>query len=215
MRYEKKPVWGILLRLYHWSLAISIIFLVVTGFYIGDPWTNTKLLHTGSFPMGEMRYYHFLAGYLFTAAVLLRIFLWFFGNKNEVVWDFLPITSRNIGNLVRTVLRYLYISDSHGEKLGHNAFAGIFYLITIIAGILQLVGGFYLLYPESAFWQGFGGAFYASQQNARFIHHLLMWYFIIFAFIHIYIVVWNDITSPEGLISSIFNGKKFKHITNG
>lgn len=215
MQYEKKSVWSVLLRLFHWSLVISIIFLVVTGFYIGDPWTNTQQLHTGSFPMADMRYYHFLAGYLFTAAILVRIYLLFFGNKYERVWNFLPITPKNIGNLFRTLLRYLYVSDSHGKKLGHNTLAGIAYLVTIIAGCFQLVAGFFLLYPESGFWQGLGGSIYSSQQDARFIHHLLMWYFIIFAFIHVYIVVWNDVKSPEGLISSIFNGKKFKRITDG
>lgn len=215
MQYEKKPVWSVLLRLFHWSLVISIIFLVVTGFYIANPWTNTQQLHTGSFPVAEMRYYHFLAAYLFTAAILVRIFLLIFGNKNERFWDFLPITPKNIANLVRTLLRYLYISDSHGNKLGHNTLAGMAYLVTIVIGCFQLIGGFYLLYPESSFWQGMGGAIYSSQANARLIHHLLMWYFIIFAFIHVYILVWNDVQSPEGLISSIFTGKKFKRITNG
>ena len=215
MHYKETPVWGVLLRLFHWSLFVSIVVLTVTGFYIADPWTNSQALHTGSFPMADIRYYHFLAGYLFTAAILLRIYLLLFGNRYERIWDFLPITPKNIGNLFRTLFRYLYISDSHGSKMGHNTLAGMAYLVTIVVACFQLIGGFYLLYPESGFWQGLGGSLFTSQQNGRLIHHLLMWYFLIFAFIHLYIVIWNDIRSPEGLISSIFSGRKFKRITDG
>ncbi|MBU1455638.1 MAG: Ni/Fe-hydrogenase, b-type cytochrome subunit, partial [Proteobacteria bacterium] len=60
-------------------------------------------------------------------------------------------------------------------------------------------------------WQGWGGVIFGSQQQGRFLHHLLMWYFILFAFAHVYMVIWNDLKSPEGLISSIFTGNKFKH----
>jgi len=51
---------------------------------------------------------------------------------------------------------------------------------------------------------------FGTQQHARYIHHLLMWYFIIFAFVHIYLVIWNDLKNPDGLISSIFTGNKFR-----
>jgi Ni/Fe-hydrogenase 1 B-type cytochrome subunit len=211
MNYEKAKAWGILLRLYHWSLVLSIIALVTTGFYINAPWTNTTLEGSVSFPMANMRYWHFLAGYLFTAVILVRIFLFFFGNRQERIWDFLPITPRNIKNLFATLRYYSYMSDEHDERLGHNTMAGIIYLLTIIVAVFQLIAGFYLLYPESATWQGIGNTIFGSQQDGRFVHHLLMWYFIFFAFTHVYIVIWNELKSPEGLISSMINGKKFKH----
>lgn len=214
MQFEKTYVWGILLRLFHWSLVISMIFLVVTGLYIGDPWTNTLQLHTGEFPMGDMRYYHFLAGYLFTAAILLRIYLLIFGNKHERIWDFLPITPEKIASLFRTIGRYLYIYSSPKRKLGHNVLAGTVYTITIVAAVFQIIGGFFLLFPEAGFWQNLGGAIYGTQQCARFIHHLLMWYFIVFAFIHLYIIVWDEFRLPQGLVSSIIRGTKFKRISD-
>ena len=215
MQYSKKTVWSVLLRLFHWSLVISIIFLVLTGLYIGNPWSNSLLLQTGTFPMAKMRYFHFLAAYLFTAAIIIRIYLLFFGNQYEKLWDSLPITPKNLLNLIRTIFRYLYVSDSHSTKLGHNTLAGIFYMATIIVGCLQIICGFFLLYPESVFWQHIGVAVFSSQANARLIHHLLMWYFIIFAFLHVYIVVWNEIRSEDGLISSIFSGKKYKPFIDG
>ena len=210
MNYEKTKVWGILLRLYHWSLVLSTIALVVTGLYVNTPWTNTTLEGSVSFPMASMRYWHFLAGYLFTAAIGVRIFLLFFGNRQERIWDFLPITPRNIKSLTTTLGYYSYISDEHDDRPGHNVMAGMSYILTIIAAVFQLIAGFYLLFPEAATWQGIGNAIFGSQQNGRFVHHLLMWYFILFAFVHVYIVIWNEVRSPEGLISSMINGMKFK-----
>lgn len=210
MNYEIKKVWSILLRLYHWSLVLSIVTLVATGFYINNPWTNTTLEGVDAFPMAIMRYIHFLAGFVFTAAVLIRLFLYLFGNRQERIWDVLPITSRNIKSLTTTLGYYSYLSDKHDGRLGHNVLAGLTYLLTIVLAIFQFISGFYLLYPESAFWQGWGGVIFGSQQQGRFIHHLLMWYFILFAFAHVYMVIWNDLKSPEGLISSIFTGNKFK-----
>ena len=63
--YEKHYCWSILLRLFHWMFALSIIVLVVTGFYINGPWTNTMIEGSASLPMAWMRYMHFLAGYVF------------------------------------------------------------------------------------------------------------------------------------------------------
>lgn len=212
MAYEKKHCWSILLRLYHWAFALSIITLCITGFYINGPWTNSLREGSASWPMAYMRFVHFTAGYVFTAAVLTRIFLYIFGNKQERILEHLPVTPRNIKNFFSTLLLYSYIKDSHDpDRLGHNILAGMTYVITIVAAVFQLVSGFYMLYPEIAIWEGYGLSIFGSQQWARYIHHLLMWWFMIFAFIHIYLVVWNDVQEPEGLISSIFTGKKFTH----
>jgi Ni/Fe-hydrogenase 1 B-type cytochrome subunit len=209
--YEKHQCWSILLRLFHWMFALAIVFLVVTGFYINNPWTNTMIEGSASFPMATMRYIHFIAAYTFSAAVLIRLFLYIFGNAQERIWDFLPVTKRNLNNLKMTLLNYSYISDKHDARLGHNILAGLTYIITVIAAIFMIASGFFMLYPEAPFWQNLGGTLFGSQQFARFLHHLTMWWFMIFAVIHIYFLIWNDNKNPEGLISSIFTGDKFKH----
>lgn len=209
MRYELHYAWSILLRLFHWAFALSIVTLVTTGFYIHFPWTNTYLEGGTCFPVATMRMIHFIAGFVFTGAILARIYLLFFGNKQERFWDFLPVTPKNIGNFFHTLKFYLYLTDEHTPRLGHNTMAGIAYLVTFIVALLQVLSGFYMLYPESVFFQKWGLMILGPQQQGRFLHYLFMWYFIIFAAIHVYIVVWNDIKSKEGLISSIFNGTKF------
>jgi Ni/Fe-hydrogenase 1 B-type cytochrome subunit len=73
-----------------------------------------------------------------------------------------------------------------------------------------MASGFYLRLPENALWQNWGVTLFGTQQQARYVHHLLMWYFMIFALIHIYLVIWNDLKNPDGIISSIFTGNKFR-----
>jgi Ni/Fe-hydrogenase 1 B-type cytochrome subunit len=209
--YEKHYCWSVLLRLFHWMFALSIIFLVVTGFYINNPWTNTMIEGSASFPMATMRYIHYIAAYVLSSAVLIRLFLYIFGNAQERIWDILPTTKRNRHNLKMTFLQYSYISDEHDERLGHNILAGLSYLFTFIAALLMILSGFFMLYPESAFWAKWGVIVLGNQQFARFLHHLIMWWFMIFAVIHIYLCIWNDCKEPEGLISSIFTGAKFRH----
>ncbi len=217
MAYEKKKCWSILLRLYHWAFALSIVTLCITGFYINNPWTSSMQEGSVAWPMAWARLIHFVTAYVFTAAVLTRIFLYLFGNKQERILEHLPVTPRNIKNFFNTLLRYSYIKDDHdADRLGHNVLAGITYVIIIIAAVFQLISGFYMLYPELALyngwlWEGLGLTIFGSQQMARYIHHLLMWLFMIFALIHVYLVIWNDVRQPEGLISSIFTGVKFTH----
>ena len=210
MQYERHPAWSILLRLFHWSFALSIVVLVTTGLYIHFPWTNTMIIDGSTgFPVATMRYIHFIAGFVFTAALLTRLYLLLFGNRQERFWDFLPITPRNIKNLATTLKYYLYLSDAHDQRPGHNVLAGIAYFVTFVVALIQVVSGFYLLYPESLFWQKWGLVILGPQQQGRWIHYLIMWYFVFFAAVHLYIVIWNDIRSKEGLISSIFNGSKY------
>jgi len=209
MRYQRHQAWSILLRLFHWSFALSIVVLVTTGLYIHFPWTNTLIEGSSSFPVATMRYIHFIAGFVFTAAILARLYLLLFGNRQERFWDFLPVTPKNISNFFKTIAYYSYITDKFDHRLGHNVLAGILYTITFVLALLQILAGFYMLYPENVTWQTWGLRILGPQQNARFLHYLTMWYFIFFAFIHIYIVIWNDIKSKEGLISSIFNGRKY------
>ncbi|RUM91175.1 MAG: Ni/Fe-hydrogenase, b-type cytochrome subunit [Thermovibrio sp.] len=207
--YEKRYVWGILLRLFHWTFALSIFTLIVTGLYIHWPWTNTWLEGSHQFTMAIMRWIHFIAGMFFTCAVTARLYLWFCGNKYERVWDFLPINGRNVKNLFSTLLYYAYLTNHHEERLGHNALAGTAYFFTILLAIVQFLSGLYLLYPEGSIFTSIGASLFGTQQEARFIHYILNWYFAWFAMVHIYIVIWNDIKHPEGLISSIFDGFKF------
>ena len=207
--YEKHHCWSILLRLFHWMFALSIVFLVTTGFYINDPWTNTLIEGSASFPMANMRYIHYLAAYVFASAVAIRLFLYIFGNAQERIMDILPI-GRNLKNLFMTLMQYSYISDKHDERLGHNILAGLAYLFTFIAAMVMMFSGFYMLFPKAPFWEVGAGGFRqpaicpVSPPSPHVVVHDLRR--------HPYLSLYMErLKQPEGLISSIFTGAKFKH----
>ncbi len=206
--YRRVKVWSILLRIFHWAFALSIVILFATGYYINNPfalgpWEGTPT----NFIMAKIRYIHFLAGYVFVGALLLRLYLLIFGNKYERFTDFIILRPRNIRRLFHTIKAYLYLEEheSHG---GHNPLAGTVYLLVIIMSIFMALSGFYMLYPEGV-WASLGATIFGTQQVARLFHYFLFWVYLIFVMLHLYLVVWNDIFGTEGIISGIFSGKKF------
>jgi Ni/Fe-hydrogenase 1 B-type cytochrome subunit len=208
--YKRVFVWSGLLRIFHWAFAISIIILILTGTYIHYPpittkWAEFKPLHL----MATLRYYHFAAGFVFIAAFLIRIYLLFFGNRYERLWDFLPINRRNIKSLFQSLKFYLYLTDKHEWRMGHNVLAGTIYFILFICAAVMAVSGLFLLYPEVAVVSKMGIFFFGSQQSARFVHYFLNWAFLFFIIVHFYIAVWNDFKAPEAIISGAVSGSKF------
>jgi len=55
-----------------------------------------------------------------------------------------------------------------------------------------------------------------GSQMVRTIHHLAMWYLVLFAAIHVYMVFREDIMSGETVISTMINGiRMFKREPRG
>ena len=99
------------------------------------------------------------------------------------------------------------------DSVGHNAMAGLIYFITFLAFLLQSITGFGLyaamstsFFPKLFAWivPLLGGDFAARQ-----LHHILMWYFILFTLVHIYLVFYHDYVEGRGIISSMGGGWKF------
>jgi len=210
-KYERHLVWSVRLRVFHWLYVLSTAVLLLTGFYIHMPWFGAISEGVEKSPMYMMRFHHVAAGYLFCAVLVMRFWMLGFGTRYEKFSDFAPISKRNLKNLFKTTKLYLYFSNErqYHPRIGHNALAGLAYLTDFIAAIVLGLSGFYLLYPESGVIQALGVGAFGSQAQARFLHHALAWFAVIFIFLHVYIAVWNDVVSREGLISSIFTGRKY------
>jgi Ni/Fe-hydrogenase 1 B-type cytochrome subunit len=59
-------------------------------------------------------------------------------------------------------------------------------LIFVLA-IFEIVTGFVLQYPEALGWLTYG--VYGSEINARIIHYIITWIFIVFLIIHVYLSI--------------------------
>ncbi len=209
MQYERKLAWSWLLRLYHWVMVLSVLVLALTGLYIHHPITSS-LTGGGHFPMADIRYIHFITAFLFSGAIIARIYLALFGNRQESLCSLVRHLPEYIADGWLALRGYLYLEKFQHKGLGHNGLATITYCLTVSLAILQIISGFYMLFPESSFWQSWGLAIFGPQQSARYVHHLIMWYFAIFAMVHVYIIIWNEIKQPEGMLSSMLGGYKFK-----
>jgi len=50
---------------------------------------------------------------------------------------------------------------------------------------------------------------FGGDMQVRFVHHLLMWFFILFAIVHVYLVFYHDYIERRGVTSSMIGGWKF------
>lgn len=213
--YKSYHIWSWTLRIFHWTFAISIIILIFTGLIINNPPVLSSFtVEKANFFFSNVRHLHFIAGYFLISAMILRLYLLFFGNKYEKIADFIPINKQNFKSLIHTIKYYLYLTPHSEGAKGHNVLAGTIYVLTFLVSLIMILTGLYMLYPETGWIKSLGSFLFGTQQSARALHYLLFWFFPIFILTHLYILVWHEIREPEGLISSIVSGKKFFRSTD-
>ena len=115
--------------------------------------------------------------------------------------------------VVRFIPFVLMIKNKPVDSIGHNALASLIYFGTFWAFLLQSITGFglYAKMSQSAFPQLFAWTvpLMGGDLMARQIHHFLMWFFILFAIVHVYLVFYHDYIEQRGETSSIIGGWKF------
>ncbi|WML30963.1 Ni/Fe-hydrogenase, b-type cytochrome subunit [Neobacillus sp. OS1-32] len=207
-------VWNLPVRIFHWLNALAIVVLMVTGIYIGKPFSSAGIPGDAYYSnlMGWMRYIHFFAAFLFTANLMYRLFWSAIGNKFSRSNPFRLIFWKEVWE---TIKFYLFLKNKKPHYIGHNPLAQLSYWIFIFFGSwIMMLTGFSLYFepqPES-FWAKlftwvptvFGGSSYM----VRSWHHLIAWAFMLFMIIHIYMAVRDDYLERNGTVSSIFTGYK-------
>lgn len=213
--YRWVYLWRWPLRVTHWVSAITVVVLIVTGFYIGAPYFTTWGEASSHFLMGWARFLHFSAAALIVAAAILRIYWLFAGNKWARWNALLPVRTKNWKNMWKMLKYYFLVrQESMPHYLGHHPLQQLSYTAIYLVVIVQVVTGFAMyglsnpggLFYTMFYWVGplFGGI-----QNARFAHHALTWILITFIPLHIYLAFRADVMDREGEMSSIFSGGRF------
>lgn len=208
-------VWQLPVRFYHWLNFLAILILAVTGYIIGSP----PAIQSGSeasfsYWFGTVRFLHFVAAFVFFFNFLFRIYWGFIGNKYANWKNFIPY-KKDQWNEIIDVLKVdiLQLKVQPLKSIGHNALAGFTYFLTFLAFLFQSVTGFgmYSAMSESFLPKLFawvvplmGGDFAVRQW-----HHIMMWFFIIFAIVHVYLVFYHDYVEGRGVTSSMVGGWKF------
>lgn len=216
LREERVRVraWDLVVRTTHWTIALAIVVLSVTGIYMGHPFVVVTGPARDHFVMGTMKVVHFYAAIAFTLAVLTRL-LWLFVGKGHARWrEFIPVTPERRKGFVTTVAFYLFLRRSPAPSVGHNPVAGAAYSAVFALYLVMIATGLGLyalaagpgstLYGFERLLALFGGA-----QGARWIHHAVMWLLLAFVVHHLYSAILTTIVERNGTMDSIFSGNKW------
>ncbi|MDR3693885.1 Ni/Fe-hydrogenase, b-type cytochrome subunit [Mucilaginibacter sp.] len=218
-RLRRVYVWEMPVRFYHWLNALVIVVLIITGFYISNP--LGLLSHNDAshqYTMGWFRYLHFAAAYIFFFNFLFRLYWGFVGNKFANWKQFIPTSKRFFKEMWAVFKIDILMLKKNGKEqdhlsIGHNAMAGFIYFLTFIAFLVQCLTGFGLYAGMSSWWLpklfAWVPAMFGGDILTRQIHHWSMWFFILFAVIHVYLVFYHDYVEGRGEISSMGGGFKF------
>lgn len=215
VEYQSVYLWHWPVRAMHWVAAVCVLVLVVTGLYIGRPYFMTSGQASDHFLMGTFRFAHFSAAGVLVATGILRTYWLFMGNKYERWRALFPVQKEDWVNMGRIMKKYLFMAvEKPPHYMGHNPLQQIFYTGIYALAVLQVVTGFYLYGLSDTggfFFAVFGwvGPALGGAQVARFLHHVLTWFWLIFLPVHVYLTVRADILHKEARITSMISGDRF------
>lgn len=206
-------VWELPVRIVHWTIVLALIVLSFTGYYIHHPFlSGSGQPGSPGFTMGTIRFIHEATGFVFTVAVLFRIYWAFAGNRYAHWRALAPVTKaqrRDLGDMVRF---YALVRPRPPRTNGHNPLAGLSYLVLYALFLLAALTGFALFawVVRRAPWTTLFGWTWSVLpiSELRLIHFLLMFAFIAFAIHHVYSAALVDIEERNGELSSIITGYK-------
>jgi len=172
----------------HWVNLVSMVLLILTGFYIHFPFFSMF--------MGVARGVHMFCAAIFVINMIFRVVAAFFiksaptGGTRKVDYDyksFLP-QKDNRHQLVPWIKYYLFIKKDHPLGAKYGVLQKTFYVLVPVMVLIIAFTGMCLWTPTADV--GPFGAFNAlvgSIMVTRIIHFFLMFAFIIFMIIHIYL----------------------------
>lgn len=203
-------VWQYPLRLVHWGLVLSIGVLSFTGYYIHNPFivgqTKTPFL------MGWFRFVHETFGMAFIAFFLLRLYLFFAGDR-WVRWRaMVPLHKKQWKEMIEVMKFYGFMRRTPVAKVGHNAIAAFSYIGIYTLVLVEILTGLVMFnwLRHSPILTPLVGWIprLISIQNIRLIHFFLMFVFIAFGIFHVHLCLIVSSAEKRGLLDSIFTGYK-------
>lgn len=209
---ERVYVWDVVVRVTHWTIALSILVLTATGIYLGHPFLVTPGQARFHFVTGWAKVIHFYGSIAFTLAVIARVW-WMLAGPRHAGWrNFVPVCRRRWRDLRETLLFYLLIRRSPPVTIGHNPLAGLSYLAVFGMYLAMIATGLALYAVSSRSYMhvfAFLVPVFHGVQWTRLIHHATMWGILAFAVAHTFFALLTSRNEKNGELDSIFSGYKF------
>lgn len=207
-------VWEVPVRVTHWLIALAIVVLSVTGFYIGNPFVAVPGQAGQRFVMGWMKVIHGWAAYVFMGSVFVRL-IWMFTGNTYAHWDkFIPVHRSRLHGFWPTIKFYLFARRTPPGFVGHNPAAGATYVLVFGLYLTAIATGLMLrgvsADVESPLrWFATWAPLWGGLQTARWIHHVVMWLLLGFAVHHVYSSVLMSTVEANATVESMVSGYKF------
>jgi len=167
-------------RILHEIIIVSIIILILTGFYIHRPFVGG-----GGVLMYIARGVHTFFAVILILAAVARIIGMFAGRNRD--WNsFVPSWS-DLKLLPQTFKYYAYLGDEPKLTKKYNPFQMISYCLAFLLVIFQILSGIALKYPVAMSW--FNYSIFNNPIVTRMAHFVVMWLFIMFVMIHVYLAI--------------------------
>jgi Ni/Fe-hydrogenase 1 B-type cytochrome subunit len=204
-------------RFWHWANALVIVFLCISGYFIGSPLPTIGGEASDHYVMGYIRFVHFACGQTLAAMFLAR-FVWaFFGNEHSRQLFYIPFWRwRYWYEAAYELGWYLFIVKNPKKYVGHNPLANLAMLTLFTMLTIFMICTGFALYSQgegadSWYAKAFGWVFtiWPNSQMVHTWHHLGLWGMVIFMLLHIYAAIREDIASRQTMISAITSGHRF------
>ncbi len=214
---EQEIEFGVIYRWQHWIRALSIVVLIITGFYIAEPIiTPIPSAQPDNFMYALFRSWHIIFGFVLTSLILIKSYRFLFVSKNQMEREAIKDVF-NIKVWLQQIGYYLLISKHPKLKGVYNPLQFMAYFTFYLMMFLLILTGF-VLYVH-VYHNGLGAFMYEPMRAVeammgglamvREIHHIAMWGVILFILGHVYMAIYNAVFVKEGAIDAIFSGMKW------
>jgi Ni/Fe-hydrogenase 1 B-type cytochrome subunit len=179
-------IWSRWLRLSHWGLGLTSLGLIATGWLMGLDTLHASVIND----------LHYLLSGLFLPALLLRLYLLFFGKGTDLLEDCEPNAHR-LEQAWEVIRFYLTLGKLPLPKwYSHNPLWGPIYLVLFFFLVLTAASGLLLLNEISIF----------AGISMLDLHFLCYGVILVFAVLHLVAVFAHDLSNKSGDISAMING---------
>lgn len=186
---ERHSVW---IRIFHWSNMISVIMLILTGFYIHAP-QNFSIFSN----MGTPRTIHFFMAYILLFGVIGRVYYAIVASDaKNIVYSPIEDTKK----LPSMLKYYAFMADDHPYYGKYNPGQKGMYTAWLFMAIVMIITGF-ILYKPLVF--GAAAGWLGGFLVVRMIHYICTWLFVLTILVHVYL----DVAEGIPVLKSMFTGK--------
>ena len=185
MAEERRLVWDLPLRLFHWLLVLSIAALWATG-KLGFDYMQ----------------YHFYLGYWTLGLIVFRI-----------IWGFVGPRHARFGSFITGptgIWRYMRAlgAGTMIQSVGHNPLGGLSVIVMLVLILFQVTTG--LFATDDILWTGpYNGAVSSDlAEKLTSLHHFNINLIYVALALHIMAIAFYFLVKKQNLVGAMFHGRK-------